>query len=303
LLEEDPVAAEIKVLVTQELDRLVDELVVQQDGAQNTALGLDVLGEAFFRNGVGRHGSGSRKNRGAFREETRAGTPRDSTVRQAESLLFPENFDADDCSHFAMEFDGHVVPTQRLEGLFQVDLAAVDLEAFFLQGLADIQRSNRAVENVLLSDLAGKLERNLGKLLRQILGLVLLDGFATDGRSLLLFHLAYVVGGGQNSLPLGEQVVASIAGLDGNYLAAIAKLLDSFSQDYVHDVPTPAVRSRERAAEPPAYPAAKGSRAILRARLRASMSLRWQGAQVPEILRGRILPRSGMKPESKRVSL
>jgi len=46
-----------------------------------------------------------------------------------------------------------------------------------------------------------------------------------------------------------------------------------------------------------------GGRRFVRARLIAVASMRWCGAQVPEIRRGRILPRSGMNDPSSRESL
>jgi hypothetical protein len=41
---------------------------------------------------------------------------------------------------------------------------------------------------------------------------------------------------------------------------------------------------------------------MFRARLMATFSFRWWGAQVPEILRGNILARSGTKAESSFTS-
>ena len=133
LLEECPVAAEVEVLVTQQLDRLVNEVVVQQDGSQNATLGLDVPGKSFFDGGLGRHGSDLRRNGDGLPGKKIRGIRSKSNAGRVESLLFPGHFDVDHCSHFSVEFDGHVVPTQRLEGLLQVDLPAVDLKAFFLQ--------------------------------------------------------------------------------------------------------------------------------------------------------------------------
>ena len=42
---------------------------------------------------------------------------------------------------------------------------------------------------------------------------------------------------------------------------------------------------------------------MFRARLMARVSLRWCSAQVPNMRRGRTLPRSGTKPESSFTSL
>ena len=64
--ENGPVATQIEVLRAQELDRLVDELAIQQDGSQNATLRLDILGKFFFQRGVGRHGSGSERNGGSL---------------------------------------------------------------------------------------------------------------------------------------------------------------------------------------------------------------------------------------------
>src|SRR5262249_28285105 len=77
--------------------------------------------------------------------------------------------------------------------------------------------------------------------------------------------------------PPREQVVAGVAALDVDDLAAQAELLDVLEQDDLHR-----------------YPDTYGSSAISRARFTATATIRWCRRQAPVIRRLRILPFSEM---------
>src|SRR5262245_2273819 len=97
--------------------------------------------------------------------------------------------------------------------------------------------------------------------------------------------------GRRHSQPPGQQEIARIAGGYVHHLAARAQFVDIFPQYDVHNV------------SPVQITAAKGSSAILRAFLIASVSRRWHGPQTPEMRRGTILPRSAMNALSILTSL
>ena len=51
-----------------------------------------------------------------------------------------------------VKFDGHVELSDRLQGLVQLNLAAIDVETLLLQRLRDIARGNRSKQLIVLPE-------------------------------------------------------------------------------------------------------------------------------------------------------
>src|SRR5271163_3440528 len=74
--------------------------------------------------------------------------------------LFCLDDDLDVRGDFAVQANRHEEVAERLEGLVEVDLAAVDVEALLFELLSDVGRGDRTEEVIVLAGLAGKGERN-----------------------------------------------------------------------------------------------------------------------------------------------
>src|SRR5436190_337458 len=99
-----------------------------------------------------------------------------------------------------------------------------------------------------------------------------------------------IAGGSGEGELLRDQIVARVAVRDLTDIAATADLGDVVQQDDLHRGSSYSV-------------ARYGSRATVRARLIACVSWRWCRAQLPEMRRGMILPRSLTSVRSRRTSL
>src|SRR5688572_28960641 len=57
--------------------------------------------------------------------------------------------------HLGVELDRHLVLAELLDGLVELDLALVDVDALAAEEVRDVARRHRAVERVVLAHLAG----------------------------------------------------------------------------------------------------------------------------------------------------
>ena len=191
-----------------------------------------------------------------------------------------------------------------LIGSAQLELAAIDLEALRGQRLGDVGRGDRAVQRFGLADLAGDDDLDVGQPIGDRLGDLLLLGFLGVELGALALDLLLVAVGRQQRQLARQQVVARVAVGDLHDLAAAPEVVDVFSQNHFHIQPlriavTATVLRILHLYQSVTY----GISAIWRARLIAVCSLRWCIAQVPEMRRGRILPRSGTNGPSSLTSL
>src|SRR5207245_1739040 len=105
-----------------------------------------------------------------------------------------------------------------------------------------------------------------------------------------VLEVLHVPGAGAERELLRDEEVARVTVGDVAHLAPASHLRHVVEQDDLH--------------RPPSYSVATyGSRATVRARLMAWVSWRWWRAQLPEIRRGMILPRSVTRLRSRRTSL
>src|SRR5215471_8316059 len=190
--------------------------------------------------------------------------------------------------------DGNVEVADALQRLMQLDLTAIDVESLVLQCFRDVGGCDRPEQVVLLAGLALEGEAHSLKLLCQRLRIGFLYSRATDSRLFHLFDHGLVGRGGLNGQLARQQVVAAVAFGNLDHVAAMAQLGNIFFQNDFH-FRSPVSKSF--------YRAAKGSRAMLRARLMAAVKRRWWGVHTPVKRRGTILPRSATNCCSRRTSL
>ncbi len=134
----------------------------------------------------------------------------------------------------AVQLDRHVELAQRLQRLFQRDLAPVDGVALLPELVRDVARCDRAEEVVVLAHLALEDQLDGLQLLREVLGDDLLLGQPADGRALHLLDDGLVGGGRLYGELAGQQVVAAVAVGDLNHIAAVAELVDVFLEYDFH---------------------------------------------------------------------
>ena len=123
---------------------------------------------------------------------------------------------------------------QRLERLFQRDLAPVDGVALLLELVRDVARGDRAEEVVVLAHLALEDQLDGLQLLGELFGDDLLLGQLADGRALHLLDDGLVRRGRLDGELAGQQVVAAVAVGDLDHIAAVAELVDVFLENDFH---------------------------------------------------------------------
>src|SRR5512145_2710935 len=69
-------------------------------------------------------------------------------------FFFASDHDLDVSRDFAMKFDGRLEFARLFDRFFQLHAAAVDLVAFGGEGIGDVHRGDRAVEDAVLADFA-----------------------------------------------------------------------------------------------------------------------------------------------------
>src|SRR3990172_409066 len=134
----------------------------------------------------------------------------------------------------AVELHRDLEVAHGLDGLPEVEGASVELEPARGERLDDVERGDRAVELVLLAHLALQDHRRVGQPLRHRLRARLELGGLGLGALPLLLELPHVLGVGRHGQAARQEVVPPVAGLHLDELAALAQVLDVFSQDELH---------------------------------------------------------------------
>src|SRR5258708_4084491 len=138
--------------------------------------------------------------------------------------------------YVAEDFYGDGIFAEGFDGLAELDLALVDLEALGGEGFGDVAGGYGAEELVVLAGLAGEADTHAvderGLLLR---GFELGGGFLGErvANALEGFHVA---AGGFDGELVRQQEIAGVAGLDGDDVAAVAAVFDVFWQNDLHGV-------------------------------------------------------------------
>src|SRR5882762_5888151 len=136
--------------------------------------------------------------------------------------------------YVAEDFYRDRILAEGLDGFLELELALVDFEILRGEGIGDVAGGHRAEELVVLAGLTGEVQRDAiddgGLLLR---GIELGGGFLGQGVADALegFHVA---AGGFDGHLAGQQEIAGVAGLYGDYVAAVAKFFDVFLKDDLH---------------------------------------------------------------------
>src|SRR6266480_3716644 len=216
---------------------------------------------------------------------------RDATARRrALASLLADDVDAEPGRDVLVQPDRDERLTERLDRLVQRHPAALHLDRVLRQEIDDVLRGHRAEELAFLRGLTPLFVDQRLDPITQGLG-VRLDA---AGLGVLLrldvVEVLQIAGGGGEGELLRDQIVARVAVRDLTDIAATADLGDVVQQDDLHRGSSYSV-------------ARYGSRATVRARLIACVSWRWCRAQLPEMRRGMILPRSLTSVRSRRTSL
>src|SRR5882762_2489952 len=136
--------------------------------------------------------------------------------------------------YVAEDFYRDRILAEGLDGFLELELALVDFEILRGEGIGDVAGGHRAEELVVLAGLTGEVQRDAiddgGLLLR---GIELGGGFLGQGVADALegFHVS---AGGFDGHLAGEQKIAGVAGLYGDYVAAVAEFFDVFLKDDLH---------------------------------------------------------------------
>jgi len=137
---------------------------------------------------------------------------------------------------FAENFDGHRRLPDDLDRLRKLHLALVNFESLRRQSFGDVRGRDRAEHLIVLAGFARELQRD--KI--QQLGL-LLRGFDLRGRFLrqrganALDGLQVAFGSFDSKLPR-QQIIARVAGLDGDDVATMSQLVDVLLKNDLHFV-------------------------------------------------------------------
>src|SRR5712672_1760144 len=170
-----------------------------------------------------------------------------TTSTSTTAPLFLHHLDVDRHRHVAVQAQIDDILAERLDGLFEQHLTAVDLVALLLELAHDVEARHRAVHLVLVADLDGHGDAELTELRRAIARrLGGLDVAFGESTSALQKHALVALGGRKRELAR-KQIIARVAGLDLHGLAAITQLGHAVEKNDFHDEPSSAPSGSTRA--------------------------------------------------------
>jgi hypothetical protein len=137
--------------------------------------------------------------------------------------------------HVAMDFHGNHRFAERLQGIVQLDLSLVDLEALCLQRMRDVGGGHRSIERIVLANPTRDLDLELSQPLRDRVRVPALLRVAHLGELLLAFDLPFVVVRDRKSKFPRQQIVPRVSLGDLHHVAATAEVIDVFSENDFHD--------------------------------------------------------------------
>ena len=123
-------------------------------------------------------------------------------------------------SDILVQLHRHGELAESLEGLVQLDLAPVEIEAFLAQRVSDIAGGNRPEQLIVLTGAPLESNREAVELLGQFFRLRLFLGGAANLGSLHLFNDGFVAFGRFNGELLGQQEIAAISFGNFDHVAA-----------------------------------------------------------------------------------
>src|SRR5450432_2526352 len=156
-------------------------------------------------------------------------------------FLFLDDPDLDGRVDAAAQLDLDLGEPERLDGLREVDLLGVDLDALLAERVGDVARRDRPVELVLLADRARDRDAHLRERVRLGLGLLGELGRARRDDALLVLDALDVGGRRLEGVAPRQEEVARVARLDVDDLARLAEVLHVVPENDLHDL-----RSRDR---------------------------------------------------------
>src|ERR1035438_469956 len=140
--------------------------------------------------------------------------------------------------NFPMQPQRHLEFAQRLNGLIQSYLAAVDCVTLLLQRIRDIFRRHRSEELVVLTSLLLNRNADTRHHFAQFAGIGNQFGFLAQMTLTLLLHNLLIGFRGCHGQPFGQQKIAGVARRNLHQLAAHAEFLHEFSEYDFHDDPS-----------------------------------------------------------------
>src|SRR5262249_16205230 len=192
-----------------------------------------------------------------------------------------------------MQADWHAELAERLDRLIESDATSLDVELVLAEECGDVASSDRSEEPILIRGLPRHCQMQGFDGLRQLVGLgEVLGGLAVLAR-LDALQVLQVRGRRRQRQLVRQEIVPRIAIRDIPDLAAPTKRGNVFEQNDLH---RPLYSDLSQS---PVW----ASSATVRARRMARVSCRWCLAQLPEIRRGVIFPRSETNPFNRRTSL
>src|ERR1700682_523537 len=135
-----------------------------------------------------------------------------SPRRMAPALFFLEHADRDLGRHLAMQPNHDLVLAERLNRIVELDLTPVNVVALRFQAVGDVLGSHRSEELIVFAGLLADGDGNRVQHLRQIGRARMLLGIALQVRLALLLHYLLVGFTGGHGQPLGQQIIACVAG-------------------------------------------------------------------------------------------
>src|SRR5690606_27048508 len=169
--------------------------------------------------------------------DTKRRQPRaDAAFRQCLWQLLTDNHYLDGLGHLGVELDVHLELAQFPQHAGrQFDLALAHLDAGGADGIGDVAGADGAEQLAFITGVAGEGHGGEGRQLGSAgLGLGLALGGGLFQLRATLLESRDVVGGGEDRLALGNQIVAAITGTHGHLGADATQLAYFFQQNDFH---------------------------------------------------------------------
>ncbi len=142
LVEDEAVRVPEEVLRLDDLDGVIDDVVAQEDGAENGSFSVEIVRERAIdgtRVGHGRGPWSLPADAVQHKSVARRGSGTRRSLEAARSGVVLDDLNENGRDHVAMQLDRHRMLAKALDRLRQLDLPAVDLDPLPGQNLGDVR--------------------------------------------------------------------------------------------------------------------------------------------------------------------